>query len=389
MDGIYLDAAATSMPKSEVVDSMMPYLTKIWHNPSSLYSDAIKVKQDVENARKTIANFIGANTEEIYFTSGGSESNCMAIRGWADKSKLNDYHPVIITTQIEHKSIMSCVKYIAEDFCDVIKLSVDSDGFVNINILKNFLEYYNNPEHYNVLVSIQFANNEVGVIQHVKEISKIVHSYGAVLHVDAVQAFGQIQIDVNDLNIDMMSVSGHKIGTPKGIGFLYKRNGIDINPLIFGTQEQGLRGGTENVPYIIGMAKAVELAIDSIKNASNIIITRDYFINRLEKIGCKLIGSKESRLPNNISVMLPEEVGGEECLYMLDMSRIMISVGSACNSHSKEPSHVLKAIGLNDEEASRVIRITFHQDIAIKEIDKTIKEIEKIIGLLTANEWSL
>ena len=382
MNSIYLDNAATTRPKREVIDAMMPYFTEYWYNPSSLYSAGMKVKEDIDSSKKIIADFIGADSSEIYFTSGGSESNCWALRGFVDNARSNRYTPVIITTNIEHKSIKSCVEYLYK-FADTDELEVDENGFVNMGDLESSLNYYDGY-NYKVLVSIQMANNEIGTIQNIKEISDIVRRYNATLHVDAVQSFGNISIDVRAMGIDMLSASGHKIGTPKGIGILYKSKDIEINPLIFGSQMDGLRGGTENVPYIIGMAKAVELAKDHIKYISQIELYRDLFISKLEEIGCELVGDRTNRLPNNISVMLPDGVGGEEALYLFDLSNIMVSVGSACNSRSVEPSYVLKAIGLSDEEARRVIRITLNpDDLQLGYVDNVVNEIEKIKRLLS------
>lgn len=384
METIYLDHAATTKPHSEVIEAMMPYLTgDMWHNPSSLYSAGVKVKSDIESARKTVADFIGADSNEIYFTSSGSESNCWALRGWVNRMLDDGHRPVIITSSIEHKSILSCVRAFAEKNVDVVELAVEGDGFIDVDELESFLNYYYENESYKVLVSIQFANNEIGVIQPIKEISEVAHHYGAVLHVDAVQAAGQIPINVGVFGIDMMTVSGHKLGTPRGSAFLYKKNGVEIYPLIYGTQMDGLRGGTEATHQIVGMAKAVELARDNVKLRTRIELTRDFFVDKLEGIGCKLIGDREYRLPNNISIMLPEGVGGEETLYLLDMSGVYVGVGSACNSRSVEPSYVLKAIGLTNEEAARVIRITFSPDITFEQIENVVNEISKTIKLLS------
>lgn len=371
---VYLDVAATTKPKQEVIDAMMPYLTEKWHNPSSLYSTSVQVKNDIENARKTIGEFINADAGEIYPTSGGSESNCWAIQGF-----VNNYpSPVVITSSIEHKSIMSCVDNI---HATVEHISVDSNGFVDIESLREKIIFYKATLH-NVLVSIQFANNEIGTIQDIKTIAGIAHRHGALFHVDAVQAFSQIPIDVKKLGIDMLSASGHKLGAPKGVGILYIKNGVKIKPLIYGSQMDGMRGGTENVPYIIGMAKAVELAKSSVKLQSRISLIRSYFIGQLESIGCELNGSSDNRLPNNINVILPEGISGESLLYMMDLSAIMIATGSACNSRSVEPSYVLKAIGLSDEQAARSVRITFSSDITREEIDDVIEEMEKCFKLL-------
>ena len=377
---IYLDNAATTRPKPEVIGEMMPYLTSKWYNPSSLYSEANEIKKDIENARNTVGNFINADGNEIYFTSSGSEGNCWAIQGFVNKCITKGAKPCIITSVIEHKSILECVKNLNN--VDVHYIEVDNQGFINIGQLRNMLFHSTYICGEEVLVSIQFANNEIGTIQCMKDIANEAHRFDAILHTDAVQAFGQITIDVKELDIDMMTVSGHKIGTPKGVGFLYKKSGIDINPLIYGSQMDGMRGGTENVPYIIGLAKAVELCQVNFKNT--IALMRDYIINQLEeRFDCEINGSMINRLPNNISVTFPQNLTGEALIYMLDMSGIYISTGSACNSHSVQPSHVLKAIGLTNEEISKTIRISLSDEIDRKIADKIIDDMDKQIKLLT------
>ena len=381
MNEIYLDVAATTRPKQEVIEAMLPYLTgDRWFNPSSLYAPAVKVKQGVECARETIAEFVGADANEIIFTSSGSEANCMAIRGFVDFVKDDGYRPIVITSCVEHKSILSCVNALGNRGIYVDKLAVDDDGRINIDELKELLDYYCLFEYNKVLVSIMFANNEIGTIQPIKEISEVAHQYGAAFHTDAVQAAGQIPINVDTLGIDMMTVSGHKIGCPRGVAFLYKRNNIDLCPLIYGSQERGLRGGTENTAGIIGMAKAVELAKENTKNFLVIELMRDYLIDKLESIGCKLNGHRISRIPNNINVQTG--INAESLLLMLDMSGIYVSSGSACNSKSIEPSYVLKAIGLNDEQANSSIRITISKDTTFEEIDKVVDEIERSVKLV-------
>lgn len=376
----YLDNSATTKPKNEVVEAMMPYLNDKWYNPSSLYLPAKKIKKDIESARSTVGNFINAYSNEIFFTSGGSESNCMAIRGFVDWCMLEKHHkPAIITTTIEHKSIMECTKNLPIGV-DVRYVDVDECGFVKADELERELSDASRNKK-NILVSIAFANNEIGTIQDIKMLSHIVHKYGAVLHVDAVQAFGRIPIDVRYLDVDMMSVSGHKIGCPKGIGFLYKRNDVGIKPIIYGSQMDGIRGGTENVPYIIGMAKAIELLKSDIKNNSRLKMINSYFVSELERVGCKLNGAVENRLPNNISIVLPNGINGESFLYSLEISGIYVSTGSACNSKSIEPSYVLKAIGLTDDEAARTIRVTFDSNITMEDIDAIVTQIENTVWL--------
>lgn len=381
MDNYYLDNAATTRPKQEVIDAMMPYFEDKWWNPSSLYGESVNVKNDLDKARKTVANSINAKPNEIYFTSCGSESNCWAIQGFVKNVVKKGRTPVIITSKIEHKSIMSCVDDMELLGATVIRVPVDMCGFIDVQYLDSCLHTLKNRD---VLVSIQYANNECGTIQDIERISKIVDGYGAVFHVDAVQAFGQVDIDVNKLGIDMMSVSGHKLYTPKGVGFLYKRDDIDVAPLIYGSQMDGMRGGTENVPYIMGFAKAVEIARCNFDKHCIFSITdvRNYFIRELEDIGCQLVGPRKYRLPNNVCIMFPKGYGGEELLYMFDMSGIKVSTGSACNSHSKEPSYVMKALGLTDEEANRVVRFTISSDISFSDINKIVKEIERCMKIM-------
>ena len=380
---MYLDNASTTPVKQEVIDAMLPWLQYKWHNPSSLYSDATYAKIAIDNARKTIADFINAKPSEIYFTSGGSESNCWAIQGFANSRLAKHHVPVVITTNIEHKSIMECVKNLP--IAATYFLSVDSSGFVDIDeledIIKELIEKGTDPD--DILVSIQYANNEIGTIQEIWVISDVVHKYGCVLHTDAVQAFGQIDVDAQLNGFDMMSASAHKIGGCKGVGILYIKDGIQINPLIYGSQMDGMRGGTENVAGIVGMAKAVELASCKLsQRIAHISMIRDYFIRLFDDINCKINGSEVYRLPNNINVMLPYDINGETLLYSLDVADIQIGTGSACNSRSIEPSHVLKAIGLSDDEASRCIRITIGDDFTVQDADYVAEEIDRSIKIL-------
>lgn len=384
---VYMDAAATSKPYQEVIDAMMPYLKEQYFNPSSLYSNGVKVKNAIDKSRKTIGDFINADADDIYFTSGGSESNCWAIRGFVDEVRSRCGKSVVITSQIEHKSIMECVKAINSFGVETWYIGVDELGYVDAKQLIYKIEraINNGIRPKNILVSLQLANNECGTIQDIKKISGIVHSYGCTLHVDAVQAFGQIKIDVKDMGIDMLSASAHKIGACKGTGILYKNDKTNIKPLIFGSQMNGMRGGTENVAGIVGMAKAVEIAKDSIRHSSELSNKRDYLIMMLRHMGCHLNGAVLSnRLPNNVNVILPSGVGAEEMLYMLDLSDIMVSTGSACNSRIKKPSHVLIAMGLTDDEAARSIRLTLNRDITYDDIDECVNEISNAIKLINS-----
>ena len=382
---MYLDTAATTCVKQEVIDAMMPYLTDRYFNPSSLYSDSTYVKIALDNAQKTVADFIGAKPNEIYFTSGGSESNCWAIQGFVNSRIAKQKLPYIITTPIEHKSILECVDN--QNFAVVHYLEVDENGFIDIDELNDVIGYLlsNGADASDILVSIQYANNEIGTVQDIVSIADTVHMYGCVFHTDAVQAFAHErhdQMNVDLLGIDMMSASAHKIGACKGTGFLYIRDGIEIKPLIYGSQMNGMRGGTENVAGIVGMAKAVELIKNNYDNKRFLAMNRDYFINKLIAIGCKLNGPSDNRLANNINVVLPYGINGETLLYSLDVDDIQIGTGSACNSHSIESSHVLKAIGLSDRDAECSIRITIPDDITMDEIDEIVKSIDSSIKVL-------
>lgn len=382
MNLIYLDAAATSGYKDVdniIIDAITNAMKQSWQNPSSLY--ASNVKKVINRCRTNIANFIGANTSEIIFTSGASESNNAAIKGWVDEIWLTTYKtPHIISTNIEHKSILELLENGNLDaivrYCDV-----DEFGIVDYESLEHRLAM-NKGEP--TLVSIHMANNEIGTIQPIKEISNLVHKYGGVLHVDATQAVGHIPINVEEFGIDLMSASGHKISPVlKGIGFLYKKNGIDIQPLIYGMQEDGLRGGTENVFGIVGFNKAIEYCDISHANIKEMCDKRTYFIEQLEnKFDCELNGDSYYRLPNNINVTFPQNITGESLLYILDLSDIKISTGSACNSESITPSHVLKAIGLSDSESIRTVRFSLSNDITYEQIDDVIAEIDKAIKLI-------
>lgn len=385
---LYLDSAATAKPNKEVLKAVMPYLTDNFYNPSSIYSNGVRVRRAIDDARESIAGFINADTDEIFFTSGSSESNCWAIQGYLLAGVMDISTTSIVTTKIEHKSIMECVDAMerfgnATYYCDVTYLDVDKDGFVNMEQLESVFKDREEPDYYDIFVSIQLANNECGVIQDIKAISDIIHKYGGILHVDATQAFGQIPIDVKAMGIDMLSASAHKLeGGFKGVGLLYKKKDIEIQPIIYGSQNAGLRGGTENVAGIVGFAKAVELASEEMEDKLALSVKRDYFISELTRNGCKLNGASVHRLPNNINVMLPEGIGSEELLYMLDLDDIQCSAGSACNSRSKQPSYVLKALGLTDEEAARSVRFTISSDITYEAIDYVVEKVVKIMKII-------
>lgn len=385
-----MDAAATAKYRNIddiIVDTMTTAMRDSWMNPSSLY--ASNVKKKINKCRENIAEFIGAKADEIYFTSSASESNNWAIRGWVEQVHADEYKkeydsekiPLIITTPTEHKTTLNLLNSgTLLAFAHVC--NVDKCGSVDLESLEDLLKTYNDIE--DILVTVCMANNEIGTIQPIKKIAELVHKYNGVLHVDATQAFGRIPIDVKELGIDMMSCSGHKISPVlRGIGFLHKRSGVSIKPLIYGAQENGLRGGTENTYGIIGLSKALEYCGFSYETMSELCEKRDDFIGQLEsKFGCKLNGHRKYRLPNNVNVTFPQNITGESLLYVLDMSGIKVSTSSACNSKEITPSHVLKAIGLSDESAMCSVRFTLPDDITYLEIDEVVDEIEKALKLM-------
>lgn len=378
----YFDAAATTQVDIEVFNAMQPYFIERYYNPSSLYSKSKEIKKEIDNARHIIANSINAKDNEIYFTSGGSESNCWAIQGFYKRHKC----ALVITSKLEHHSIIECCDDLSSDNI-VDYINVNIDGTIDLESLENKLKllplFLPECQLYPI-VSIQLANNEIGTIQNMQTIAEIVHKYNAVLHCDATQAYCHIPINVKELGVDMLTASGHKINAPKGIGFLYIRNGIDISPMIYGSQENGMRGGTENVPYIIGLAKAVELhqKCNNELYQKALAEVQSYLIKQLkENFDCHINGSLTNRLHNNVNVTFNLPITGEALIYMLDTAGIYISAGSACNSKSNEPSQVLKAIGLTNGQALKTIRITIPNLI--------IKAYGSLFEIKTDSEYQL
>ena len=374
MNEVYLDNASTTKPVDSVLEAIKPYIEEYWYNPSSLYSNGAKVRNDIERVREQIATLIHAKPEEIYFTSGATEANNWVIRGFDDAygSKVSG----ILSTNMEHSSIRNALKN--KVLRSVVRY-LDNDMYGNVDVESidaNIVPYMS-------LVSVIAANNEIGTVQDIKQISDKVHSYGCVFHTDATQMLPYMPINVKKMGIDILSASAQKLGGLKGTGFLYIKNSVKdrINPLIYGEQERGMRGGTENVVGIIALGEAIK-NIDY-RLFKNVSAGRDFFINNLESIGCELVGSRDFRLPNHVSVMLPDGCGAEEMLYILETSGIMCSTGSACNSHSVEPSHVLKAIGLDDNQAQRVIRFTMGTNTGKSHVNHVLKEVENGISLLT------
>lgn len=374
---IYMDNAATTQVYPEVFDAMKPYFTEFYGNPSSIYSFAGNSKKAVEDARKTIADFLGARTEEIYFTGGGSESDNWALKATADAYANKGKH--IITSKIEHHAILHTCEYLEKKGFEVTYLDVDENGFVNPADVEKAIR----PD--TILVSIMTANNEIGTIEPIAEIGKIAKDHGVLFHTDAVQAFGHIPMNVDEMNIDMLSASGHKINGPKGIGIMYIRKGVKIGAFVHGgAQERQRRAGTHNVPGIVGIGKAVELARDNMKERMEYETKlRDHLISRvMEEIPyAKLNGDKVKRLPNNVNVCF-RFIEGESMLILLDQNGVCGSSGSACTSGSLDPSHVLLAIGLPHEIAHGSLRLTLSEKNTMEEVDFTVDKLKGIIERL-------
>lgn len=374
---IYLDNAATTQTKVEVVEAMLPYFNEFYGNPSSVYDIATKSKNAVMQARDTIAKTLNCESNEIYFTAGGSESDNWALKETAESYQSKGNH--IITTAIEHHAILHTCQYLESKGFEVTYLPVDENGVVKLDALKAAIR----PT--TILISVMFANNEIGTIQPIKEIGQIAKECGILFHTDAVQAFGQIPIDVDEYHIDMLSASGHKLNGPKGIGFLYIRKGLKLRSFIHGgAQERKRRAGTENVPGIVGFGKAVELAVQTMNDRIGYETKlRDYLIKRVtEEIPfVKLNGHRTSRLPNNANFSF-RFVEGESLLIMLDMKGIAGSSGSACTSGSLDPSHVLLAIGLPHEIAHGSLRLTLSENTTKEELDYTVECVKEIVKKL-------
>ena len=374
---IYLDNAATTKTAPEVVDAMLPYFTEHFGNPSSVYGFAAANKEVITKQREIIAKALGAKTEEIYFTAGGSESDNWALKATAEAYESKGKH--IITTKIEHHAILHTGEYLQKRGYEVTYLDVDENGIVSPEAVEAAIR----PD--TILVSVMFANNEIGSIQPIKEIGEIAHKHGVLFHTDAVQAFGQVPINVDEMNIDMLSSSGHKLNGPKGIGLLYIRKGVKIRSFVHGgAQERKRRAGTENVPGIVGLGKAVELAMASMdQRMKQETELRDYAISRIEKEipYCRLNGDRVKRLPNNINFSF-QFVEGESLLIMLDMKGICASSGSACTSGSLDPSHVLLAIGVPHEVAHGSLRLTLSDETTKEDLDFVVEKLKEIVQYL-------
>ena len=372
---VYLDHAATTYVKKEVLNEMMPYFTQKFGNPSAIYKLGEDNKEAVDTAKKRIAKALNAKPTEIYFTAGGSESDNWVLKGIAFANKDKGKH--IITTKIEHAAIIKSCEFLKTLGFEVTYLGVNKYGEIDLTELENSIR------EDTILISVMFANNEIGTIEPIKDIAKIAKKHGIYFHTDAVQAVGNLRIDVKDLGVDMLSMSGHKIYGPKGIGVLYIKEGSNIENLIHGGgQEQGKRAGTENVPFIVGLGKAIELAYrDFDKNNSKILDLREYFITEVEKRfpNAKLNGHRTLRLPGNVNFSFLGVDGGA-LLEMLNLHGISASSGSACSARNVKPSHVLKAIGLEDDTIKSSIRFSLGIENTKQDIDYVLSVLETEIN---------
>lgn len=374
---IYLDNAATTKTAPEVVKAMLPYFSEHYGNPSSIYSLGTESKKAVSGVRESIAKSLGAATNEIYFTAGGSEADNWAIKATAEAYAQKGKH--IITSAIEHHAVLHTCEYLEKRGFEVTYVGVDENGILKLDELEKAIR----PD--TILISVMFANNEIGTIQPIKEIGRIAKEHGILFHTDAVQAYGQLPINVDEYQIDMLSASAHKLNGPKGIGFLYIRKGLKTRSFIHGgAQERSRRAGTENVPGIVGLGAASERAFarmeEKTKKETEL---RDYLIRRIEEEVpyCRLNGDRTWRLPNNVNFSF-RFVEGESLLIMLDMRGICASSGSACTSGSLDPSHVLLAIGLPHEIAHGSLRLTLSEENTKEELDTTVEAIKEIVARL-------
>lgn len=374
---IYLDHAATTAARPEVVEAMLPYFTENFWNPSSVYTPALNNRKVVDKSRDIIAKSLGTDAENIYFTAGGSESDNWALKATAEAYQKKGKH--IITSKIEHHAILHTCEYLESRGFEITYIDVDENGILKLDQLEAAIR----PD--TILISVMFANNEIGTIQPIKEIGEIAKKHDIIFHTDAVQAYGQLPINVDEYHIDMLSASGHKLNGPKGIGFLYIRKGLKLRSFVHGgAQERKRRAGTENVTGIVGLGKAVEIAFatmdERIKKETEI---RDYAIDRIlsEIPYCRLNGDRKRRLPNNINISF-QFVEGESLLIMLDMAGVCASSGSACTSGSLDPSHVLLAIGLPHEIAHGSLRMTLGEETTKEDMDYVVDKLKEIVDRL-------
>lgn len=374
---IYLDNAATTKVADSVVDAMLPYFKEYYGNASSIYQLGAKSKEALDESREYIAGILGAKTNEIYFTAGGSESDNWAIKATADAYAQKGKH--IITSAIEHHAVLHTCEYLEKHGYEVTYVGVDENGVIKLDELKAAIR----PD--TILISVMFANNEIGTIQPIKEIGEIAKEHDILFHTDAVQAYAQVPINVDEMHIDMLSASGHKLNGPKGIGFLYIRKGIKIRSFVHGgQQERGRRAGTENIPGIVGLAAAAKRSFSMLEEKmKKEIELRDYLISRIEAEipYCRLNGDRKKRLPNNVNFSF-QFIEGESMLILLDSKGIAASSGSACTSGSLDPSHVLLAIGLPHEIAHGSLRLTLSEENTKEEMDYVVEQLTAILERL-------
>ena len=376
----YFDNAATTKVKKEVIDKMFPYFVESYGNPSSLYTLGRTAKVGIEEARKHVADLINCDKNEIYFTSGGTESDNTALKGIMYLNKNKGKH--VITSKIEHHAILNSCKTLEENGFKVTYLNVDKDGIINLEELVNAIT------EDTILISVMFANNEIGSIQPIQKIGEIAKEKGIIFHTDAVQACGNVKIDVKEMNIDMLSLSGHKIGAPKGIGALYVNKNIEFKNLIDGGhQEREKRAGTENVPGIIGLGEACKIAKNNMEpHINKLKELREFYFSEIQKqvSDIKINGSMKHRLPGNSNVSF-KGINGNELLMKLDEKGICASAGSACSSGSNMPSHVLTAIGLTSEYAEGTLRVTFGDENTKEDVEYLVTSLADIIKEIRAN----
>lgn len=378
---MYVDTAATTnMSKEELEELVNRYCNKGWYNPSSSYAE--NIRNEIENVREKISDYIDCNPNEIYFNSGSSEGNSTVIQGFVKQSIADGFHPVVITTPLEHASILKCV----EDFVeDIHFVKIQKDGKINFKSLENLLKYTKNDNN-KVLVSIQFVNNELGVVQDIEKISNIVHDYGALLHTDATQAFGKFLCSQHKYGYDFLTASGHKVHGLKGIGFMYMKNGMKIKPIIYGEQERGLRGGTYNTLGILSLSFCNAII------PTDIEIKKMYFVKQLQEneinfsVNCydkKTMSENYAKgTPTSIVSITFNGVNAEALMYSLETDNVFVSLGSACSAPDEKISETLKAIGLNESEIKQTIRFSFPDDISFTEIDILVDKIKKHINVI-------
>ena len=374
---IYLDNAATTPMDSEVLESMLPFMREQYGNPSAIYSMGSSAKKAVNQAKRRIAAILNAKQEEIFFTAGGTEADNWALKMVMETYRYKGRH--LITTAIEHHAILHTCRYLETQGVEVTYLGVDEDGVIDLEELKQAIR----PD--TVLISVMFANNEVGTVEPIREIGEIARERGILFHTDAVQAFGQVPIDTEEMHIDLLSASGHKINGTKGVGFLYIRSGLELHSMLHGgAQESGRRAGTENVPGIAGMAVAAQKAADNMKTKGAAEMKlRDYLIDKIEREipYCRLNGHRTKRLPGNVNFSF-RFIQGESLVLMLDRKGICASSGSACTSGELNPSHVLLALGRNEEEAEGALRITLSEKNSMEEMEFVVECLKEAVQKL-------